>query len=172
MNPDRKPLLVGGLIAVVVIAASVIGFTLLKNPVAEAPTVSRSPTPTPVDIRTQVEQAYLAYWEEWTKANLSLDPARLELVAVPPALDALREAIESHRANGEPARVRVEHNYEILVIDANTASVDDNYINHTQRVDPASKEPIEPDPNSRHRKSHTLRKGEGLWKVSEIVEYR
>lgn len=167
----RRALLVGGVIAALLVAALIVGFVVLRGPDV-TPNSSNSPSPQPTEAHAQVEQAYLKFWEVWAEANEKLDASRLDDVATGEALEALTEAVEAQRASNQPVRIRVEHNYQIAITDEATASVDDRYINHSQRLDPTTMEPIEPDPNAQVRKSHTLKKVGGRWKVAEIIEYR
>lgn len=171
MAANSRALIVGGIIGVLLIGGIVAAFVLL--PAAnDGPADDGSPSPSPTDVRLETEQAYLRFWEAWAEANLELDPSLLDEVATGEALEALKESVEVQKARNEPVRIRVEHNYEIAIVDENTASVDDRYINHSQRLDPDTMEPIEEDPNVQVRKTHTLRKVNGQWKVAEIIEVR
>lgn len=157
--------------AAMLVVALVVGIVVLK-PGKDSPGADGTPTPSPLDPKAQVEQAYLEFWKIWTDANLNLDASNLDRVATGDALDSLKKAIEDQRAKNQPGQIRVEHNYTIAITGESTASVDDTYINHSRRLDPQTKEPIEPDPNNQVHKSHTLKKVGGIWKVAEIIEYK
>jgi hypothetical protein len=135
-------------------------------------TPPNSPSATPTDPRALVEQAYLEHWDVYAEALLTLDGNRLSEVLSGAALREVEKQVEELSAANQPARVRIEHNYRVALIDANTATVEDRYINHTVRLDPATMEPIEPDPNQRVHKSYTLKKVDGVWKVTDIVLYQ
>lgn len=171
MENRSRSLLVGGVMAAVILVGLAVGFVLLRSS-DSSPKPSETPTPVATDERVQVEQAYLLFWDRWAQSNLQLNPALLDEVATGEALRGLVEQIEEQRAKNQPVRISVEHNYDILITDENTASVDDRYVNHSQRLDPSTKQPIESDPNAMVRKSHTLKKVDGRWKVAEIIEYR
>ncbi len=176
MTGRARMLTVGGGLLAVLALGLVLGSLILDDSPdgrpSPSPTPSASPTPTPSDVRAEVEQAYLKFWEVWASANSELDPKRLEQVAAGEALRVLSEQVEAQRAKNQPVRIRVEHDYEILLPEEGVASVEDRYINHSVRLDPATKQPIETDPNQTVRKSHTLKKAQGRWKVFEIIEYR
>lgn len=173
---SRRTFAVGGVLVGLLAAALVVAFLRAGRTTNGRPNVSPSPsvseTPMPTDVRTQVEQAYLKFWEVWAAANLELDPARMEQVAAGEALTVLREQVEGQRSKNQPVRIRVEHDYEILLPSEETASVEDRYVNHSVRLDPVTKQPIEPEPNQTVRKSYTLKKVAGQWKVFEIIELR
>jgi len=171
MESRSRSLLVGGIMAVVILGGLAVGFVLLRGP-DRSPAPSETPTPVATDERVQVEQAYLLFWNRWTHANLQLNSSPLAEVATGEALKGLVEQIEEQRAQNQPVRISVEHKYNIVITDENTASVDDRYVNHSQRLDPSTKQPIESDPKAMVRKSHTLKKVDGRWKVAEIIEYR
>ena len=170
-SETKRALVVGAIIVAVLVAALFVGLTVF-NRGEQAPDSDGSPSPAATDARAEVEQAYLQFWDVWADANEKLDPSQLDDVATGEALSALVEAVEAQRANNQPVRIRVEHNYQIAITDETTASVDDRYVNHSQRLDPETMEPIDPDPNAQVRKSHTMKKVEGVWKVAEIIEYR
>jgi hypothetical protein len=169
MAANSRALIVGGVIGVLLIGGLVAAFVFLPNS-DDGQATNGTPSPTATDVRLEIEQAYLRFWDVWTQANLELDPSLLDEVATGEALAALMESVEGQRARNQPVRIRVEHNYEIVIVDESTASVDDSYINHSQRLDPETMEPIEDDPNVQVRKTHTLRKVNGQWKVAEIIE--
>jgi hypothetical protein len=164
----RRAWLVAGILAVVVAVVVVVGFLVTRTD--ENGTSNGSPSPTTTGaIEAQVEQAYLSYWEARTEALIKLDPAPLEQATTGAALEASRKLVEEQRQSGQPVRVRVEHNYRVVIRSQDEAVVDDTLISHSVRLDPKTNEPVEPDPNLTIRNTYTLRKVDGQWKVAEII---
>ncbi|MGH2728816.1 MAG: IMS domain-containing protein [Actinomycetota bacterium] len=170
MTERARTLRVGGILLALVVAGLVLGFVLVNRGNGTAPKQTSSPAPT--DPKAQVEQAYLRYWDVYADALLRLDTAKLGDVLTGEALANVRSQVEQQRTKNEPVRVRVEHNYRIVIMDATTSSVDDTYVNHAVRIDPQTKQPTEADPNESVRRTYTLKKVDGVWKVSNIIGYR
>jgi hypothetical protein len=160
--------MVAGSLAALVAAVVIVGLLVTRSDQNGAVNGTSSPTPTG-DVEVQVEQSYLDYWEARTAALLELDPAPFEQVTTAAALEASRKLVEDQRRSGQPVRVRVEHNYRVVIRSQNEAVIDDTLISHSVRLDPRTKEPVEPDPNLTIRNSYTLRKVDGQWKVAEII---
>ncbi|MGH2703693.1 MAG: hypothetical protein ACRDJ4_00940 [Actinomycetota bacterium] len=172
---SRRALVAGGVLAVLA-AVGVAGLLLASDGPGPSPAKGSSPIPTATDPRAEIERAYLSHWDLWREANLKLQPALLEQVTTGVALDLLTRQVQEQKAINQPVQIRVEHNYRIVYPvpgqGPDVATVEDTYLNHSVRLDPARMQPIEPDPNERVRSGFTLRKVEGTWKVSEVVEYR
>jgi hypothetical protein len=174
VSERTRALKIGAILLALVAAGLVIGFLTLRGDDASPPAASSqttSPTPTPTDPPVQVEQAYLHAWDVWAEALMTLDPSRLPEVLTGDALELVRGQVKAQRDKNQPVRVRVEHDYRIVLVDAATASVDDRYVNHNVRLDPETLEPIEEDPNEQVRRSFTLRLVDGTWKIAEIIGY-
>jgi hypothetical protein len=103
---------------------------------------------------------------------LKLDPSVLPQALAEDALDNHRRQVEQQRQKNQPVRIRVEHNYRITVISNERVSIEDNYVNHSVRLDPNTMQPIEEDPNERVRNTYTLKKVNGTWKVTLIVGFK
>lgn len=171
----------GGVFLVLLVAGLAVGFSVVGGeedpPPSPSPAVPAtvSPTPeetsTPTDVREEVEQAYLHAWDVWAEALLTLDPSGLPEALTGDALELVEDQVESQADKNQPVRVRAEHDYRISLIDAATASIDDRYVNHNQRLDPETLEPIEKDPNEPLRRSFTMRLVDGTWKLAEIIGY-
>ncbi|MGH9201411.1 MAG: nuclear transport factor 2 family protein, partial [Vicinamibacterales bacterium] len=131
-----------------------------------------SPSPTPTDVRAQVEQAYLHYWDVYAEAMRSLDSSRLGEVVAEDALENHRSQVGEQKQKNQPVRISVEHDYRITIVNDSSASVEDNYVNHSVRLDPQTKEPVEEDPNKRVRRTYTLKKVDGTWRVTLVVGFR
>lgn len=163
----RRAWVVAAVLGAIVAAAVVVGILVTRG--GRNPASNQSPTPTAATIESEVEQAYLDYWEARTEALLKLDDAPLEAVTTGEALESSRQLVDRQRQANQPVRVRVEHNYKVVMRSNTEAVVDDSLISQSVRLDPQTKEPIEPDPNTTIRNTYTLRKLEGRWKVAEII---
>ena len=175
MTSQGRTLAVGGALLAVVVAGLLAGFLALRNNEGPSETTGNStitPIPTATDVRAQVEQAYLHHWDVYAQALLTLDGRHLPEDFAGAALRAVQKQLRELKAADQPALVRVEHRYRITIVNEDTAIIDDRYINHTVRLDPTTMKPIELDPNQPVRKSYTLKKVDGVWKVTDIVLYR
>ena len=130
---------------------------------------SPSPTPRPLAPKEAVKQAYLRQWEVYSRAVRTLRPRGLREVLTGEALEVVRREVAQLVRRQTPVRVRVQHDIAIVIVDANTAAVDDRYVNHSVTIDPASGKPTERDPNELIHEVYTLKKVQGVWKVSAIV---
>lgn len=174
MSPRGRTLTVGGVLLAVLVAGLVVGFLALGNDDQSSGTTTPpvSTSATPADPRVQVEQAYLHAWEVWADALLHLDAPRLSESFTGRALKVLTEQVMKQKRMDQPVRISAEHNYTITIIDPQTASVEDRYVNHNVRLDPDTLEPIEPDQETHVRTSFTLKLVGSTWKIAEIIEYQ
>lgn len=170
MTERARVLKVGGVLLGLLVIGLVVGFVLAARDGGPSP--NSSPSATPTDLRVQVEQAYLRYWDVYAEANLNLDTSRLAEVLTDDALKDVRDQIEEQKAKNQPVRIRVEHDYHVILVDPSTATVEDTYVNHSQRLDPKTGQPVDPDPNQRVRRTYTLKKVSGTWKVSFVVGFK
>ena len=181
MTERTRVLKVGGGLLILLIAGLIVGFLTLggegtRPSSLPSPNVSPRTSPpgdstTSRDRRLQIEQDYLRAWDVWAGALLRLDASNLPDVLTGSALKLITAQVNEQRSKNEPVRIRVEHNYRIVLIDKRTASVDDRYINHNVRLDPETLKPIEDDPNARAHTSFTLKLEDGTWKIAEIIQY-
>ncbi len=171
------------------VALVALGFAILpahrpqvapKPAVSAAPTASATvaatpsvtPSPTLDQLREQARQAYLRYWDVVKETALSHDPGPLSQVAAGTALTYAQSALEHDRSLGQTYIIQMEHNIKSTVVVDGLgglgigAQVDDFYVDHTVRVDPATLRPLEPDPNRHGHQSFTLKEvSPGSWKV-------
>jgi hypothetical protein len=166
-----RVLKVGGVLLALLVAGLVVGFLTLGGKGSSPPSPTGNSV-TPTDVRAQVEQAYLRAWDVWADALLRLDPSRLPQVLTGKALELVTAQVNEQRRMNQPVRVRAEHNYRIVLVNATTASVDDHYINHNVRLDPKTLKPIEADPNEPIHRTFTMKLVDGTWKIAEIIEYK
>ncbi|MEX2555568.1 MAG: hypothetical protein WEB06_08050 [Actinomycetota bacterium] len=171
MADRTRTLVVGGTLLGLIIVGLVVGFILIGGD-ETPPGGKSSPSPTPTDVRTQAEQAYLQYWDVYAESMLKLDASRLPDVLAEDALQNHRQQVEAQRTKNQPVRIRVEHDYRITVVNENAVSIEDNYRNHSVRLDPKTMQPVEKDPNERVRTTYTLKEVNGIWKVTLIVGFR
>ncbi len=54
------------------------------------------------------------------------------------------------------------------MVNASSALVLENYLNHSVLLDGTTMEPIEPDPNNFVRREYVLEKERGAWRVTHI----
>lgn len=171
MAERARTLAVGGTLLGLIVVGLVVGFILLGGDDAP-PGGNASPSPTPTDVRAQAEQAYLHYWDVYADSMLNLDASRLPDALAEDALENHRKQVEAQRRKNQPVRIRVEHNYRITIVSDDAVSIEDNYLNHSVRLDPQTMQPVEEDPNERVRTTYTLKKVNGTWKVTLIVGFR
>jgi hypothetical protein len=175
MSTRSRTLAVGGALLAVLVVGLLVGFLALGNDGSTSGTSPTTPPPTTstqADPRAQVEQAYLHAWDVWADALLKLDVSGLSESFTGRALKVLTDQVMKQKHMDQPVRISAEHNYTITIIDPQTASVEDRYINHNVRLDPDTLEPIEPDQESDVRTSFTLRLVGSTWKIAEIIEYQ
>ncbi len=176
MTTRVRTLAVGGVLLAVVGGGLLVGFLALGDDDGASGATPTTPPPTPpsetpTDVKAEVEQAYLAAWDVWADALVELDTSRLPETFTGRALKLITSQVEEQSQANEPVQIRAEHNYMIAILDEETASVDDRYINHNVRLDPETLEPIEADPNRREHRSFTLKLVGGTWKIARIIEY-
>lgn len=124
----------------------------------------------PATVEGQVEAAYLRSWDVYADAvyHLELDEDALAEVYAGSSFGTRREEIQQRMAEGRAAFVRLDHDYDITIVDPDTASVIDHFVNHQVLIDPATKEPIEDDPNEVVLVNFQLKRIDGTWKVTLI----
>ncbi|HEY9558466.1 MAG TPA: hypothetical protein VIR58_17135 [Acidimicrobiales bacterium] len=138
--------------------------------VPERPASTTTTSYDPAAVEGAVEAAYLRSWDVYAEAvyNLELDEAALAEVYAGESLEGKREEIERRISEGQAALVRVEHDYEVVLVDDHTAQVIDSFVNHQVLVDPTTKEPIEADPNEELLFNFRLELTPGGWRVTLI----
>lgn len=138
------------------------------TPTTAASTTTTSAEPARTGVEGEVEDAYLRSWDVYADAMLRLDASRLEEVYSGPALLTRRDEVAQLAAGNTPVRVRVEHDYEIVVLNADDAFVLEDHVNHSVLLDGGTMQPIEPDPDRVVRREYVLRKGSGGWRVAHV----
>jgi hypothetical protein len=133
--------------------------SLTTPPSTEAPTVE-----------DEVEAAYLRSWEVYAEAMLELDPGGLDRAFAKKALELRIGEVAALKARGTPARMEVDHQIAEVWLRESAAYVTDNYTNHSVLLDPRTKEPTEPDPNTSESRTYTLERIEGTWRVTFVLD--
>lgn len=160
-------LLVAGLLI-----AQAVGGNDGNSPSADAtssPSPNEEPSPTPESPREAVRQAYLHHWDVYMNAVRTLETDGLDEVFTGKALGVVTKGVERRSRENTPIRIRVEHDMGIKIINATTAVVDDRYLNRAVELDPNTGKPTKRYPDERIHDVFTLKKVNGLWKVSAIV---
>jgi hypothetical protein len=137
------------------------------TPAATAATSSATATPSRDAIVAEVSQAYLAYWDAYADAVLHLDITRMEGFAAGAELEGIREEIEALRAEGLAARIRVEHDFEVISVTESSAVIVDEYVNNSFVVDAKTLAPETADgPGDVFKDTIRLERMEGRWVVT------
>jgi hypothetical protein len=121
----------------------------------------------PASVEGAVEAAYLRSWDVYADAvyHLELDEEALAKVYADPLLTVRIEEVSQRIEDGRASLVDNEHDYEIEMTGPDTAAVIDTYQNHQVLIDPATKEPVETDPDEELVDAFTLRLVDGVWLV-------
>ncbi len=170
--------------AAVVVIAACVAFTVgcrgdgaestpapsLTATATASPSLTQTATPTAtvsLDAqREEVREAYLAYWDAYAAAVLELDISLVEDYATGEELEGIRQEIEDYRADGVAARIRVEHDFEVVSVSDTAAVVIDEYVNNSFYVDATTKLPEDaPGPGEVIRDTVHLKKADGRWVV-------
>lgn len=136
--------------------------------VTASPTATTTtPTATPTrSLAEEVSTAYLAYWDAYAQAVLNLDASLVARVAIGDELASIQKEIETHRSNGVAVRIAVEHDFAIVQISEEAATVVDRVVNRSFYVDAASRKPETSDlPGDVLQYTFFLEKTEGGWVV-------
>lgn len=100
-----------------------------------------TPTPSPLTFEQEVERAYLAYWEAYSRAVLDLDASRVEGFAAGEELERLKGEIAQLERDGVAFRVVVTHDPLVVRRSGDEASVVDRVVNRSFFVDRVTKLP-------------------------------
>lgn len=144
--------------------------TTTSSTAPERPASTTTTALDPATVEGQVEAAYLKSWDVYADAvyNLDLDEDALAEVYTEESLSNKVDEIRRRISDGRAGHARIDHNYEVVVVDDTTAHVVDRFINHQVLIDPASKQPVEADPNEELLFNFKMKKTDGAWKVALI----
>jgi hypothetical protein len=126
--------------------------------------------PTTAGAEAALLAAYNHSWEVYADALRRLDASRLPSAFAGNALRVARQEVAEHIAKRHPSLVRVEHRPRVLHLTSTDGVIQDNYRNHSVLLDPATGQPIEPDPNEVVYQRQSLKRIDGAWKVVEVIE--
>lgn len=144
--------------------------TTTSTTVPERPASTTTTAFDPASLEGEVEAAYLRSWDVYAEAvyHLELDESALAEVYAERSLETRRDEIVDRIAEGRAAHVRVDHDYQIVIVEPGLAAVVDQFTNHQVLIDPATKEPIEDDPNEVLLVNFQMRLIDGGWRVTLI----
>ncbi len=143
------------------------------SPSVAATTASIAQPSATASIEDEVRAAYLDYWTAYSAALLDLDPSLATNNASGAELDRIANEIDGYRAQGLAMRIRVEHNFTVLDLAANTATVVDDMTNNSFFVDAVTKEPPEAAGNGEQiQDTFYLEKINGRWLVVSSTRLR
>ncbi len=128
-----------------------------------------SPTPsveTQVQLKAEVEKAYLNAWTIYSHALETWDTSQLASAFGSPALEQVQREVAKLREANHQIVVQVQHDYRIGNLTNVSALVLDTYINSSVLIDARTKQPISsPGASSRATQTFTLERSNKVWKV-------
>jgi hypothetical protein len=149
----------------------------LAPPVATATPEPVPPTPTaapiPLELRHEIEDAYVHFWRVRADAVLQLDPSRLPEVTAGDALQREQAWIAQLRGEGRTSRIIVDLRFRVVRATETTATVQDDVQDRSYDVDAKTKAPLGPIPQQAEvlKASFDLEKIDGVWKVVGGEQY-
>lgn len=174
-NMKRVLLAAGSLIVLLIVGlfvAQIGGSDGHGHPVASiSPSQSASTpeeSPSPLSAKEAVKKAYMHQWDVYARAVRDLKGSNLDRVFTGPALRVVHKEVSDLRRRGRGVLVRVKHRLQVKSVDATTALVIDRYENHSVSFSQKTGKPTESDPNEIILEAYTLKKIQGMWKVSAI----
>jgi hypothetical protein len=121
-------------------------------------------------VEGEIEADYLSAWQNFERAIVEEDSSILGEAHTGPALRDLTEQVNELIADGQSARIEVEHGLTVVVVGDGVAAVTNTYVNHSVTLDRSTGEPSEPDPNEVVARTYTMHLENGTWKIYEIIE--
>jgi hypothetical protein len=130
-----------------------------------AVTATAEATPTP-SLEDEVSEAYLRYWDAYSDALFELDATLAQDVAGGDELDRIREEIEDLRSQGLALKTVVEHDFVIVEVSEESATLLDEIVNNSFFIDAETKEPPQAEGSGEVlRDTFHLEKVDGQWMV-------
>lgn len=150
------------------------------TPVASTPTATvastntpSAPTPQARSVEEEVEAAYLAYWDAYSRAVLDLDASLVAPVAAGEELTGIQQEIEGLRRQGVALRIVVQHEIAVVDLSERSATVLDRYVNNSFAVDAQTKNPPSaPGSGNVIQDVFSLERRDGRWVVVRSVRQR
>lgn len=119
-----------------------------------------------------VRRAYLGWWSARQGAYLQLDPSGLKALMTPAGYQQEAAQVRQQAATGDPFHLVADHNLQVAVYSGSPyASVDDVWNDHSVALDPATRQPVQPDPDITIEDSATLKQVGGHWLVGDVVRF-
>jgi hypothetical protein len=113
----------------------------------------------------EILAAYMRARDVDVHAYFDLDPSVLETAYAKFALADRIDEIETRRREGRPMAYRMEYHPRVTKLSATMAFVDDDVRNHSVRLDPVTRQPVEADPDELLQETFTLERLEMGWRV-------
>lgn len=138
----------------------------------QTPVVEPGTTGSIQELEKEIRAAYLHYWDVRAEAYLNLDTSHLSEVMAGAELERETQQLQDRIAKNKPSRLDVEHHISFVLIGDDRAIINDQYLNKSVFVDPATKHDIPTaEPPSIVKVSFQLRKLDGVWKVVDGNRY-
>ena len=157
------PTLVLIALVAVVLAVAAVAVGVQSPPSSTLESVTSDPKP------SDIEGAYLGFWEAYGQALRNLDGNGLELVATGDALDELSSQVERQAASNIPIAVEIDHDYTITLLGSEIALVRDSYVSRSVPLDPESGERAGDSADRSIANAYVLRLEGERWKVALIL---
>lgn len=172
LNDRLKPKV--GIEPVVTGIASVTATAIPTQISSPAPTIGGVAPPATVDSSTEkaaVIQAYLHYWDVYSKALLTLDTSHLPEVMAGDELIQARQVVDNLQAQHHAAKTEVKHHLVVVSLTQNKAVIQDEYLNRSYLVDASTKRPLHtPTSGQTESISCQLSLQNGTWKVVKVIK--
>lgn len=131
--------------------------------------VSSSPSVSP-SLESDVEAAYLRYWDDYGSALLNLDTSAMTTTAVGEELARINDEVATFQRRDRALRVDVTHDYVIFNVTPSEATLEDHMVNRSFTVDPVTKNPpTGPGQSAVLKDVFYFLKVDGVWKVSRSI---
>ena len=142
---------------------------VLPTPPASAPPApSILPTVDPLLV-AELSRVYERYWQVRSQALFDLDKSHLDEVMAGEHLGSIAKRVDELIAEKRAIKTDVDHQYQVVQADNDTAHIFDDYISNSFYVDPVSHEPLSEPGADELQVLYEVRKLNGDWKVVDSV---
>lgn len=133
-------------------------------------TLEASTTTSTLTREHEVLAALDRYWKVLARVYYELDSKGAEEVSAEGDLQSLLAEVARRQKAQQPMRYVLEHGYTLVESTPDQVTVGDRQVNHSLRLDPVTKQPVERDPNVSYSLTLTLKRLAGTWKVVRGVK--